>query len=1263
MEVGRVLDASAFGLGEWSLSPHHVYNQATGQLMRGDGISRDVRHLGKIVTELSDEEATGIAVDDTGSVIYSSSDKLKIISKDKKDDADYCLCEKGSDSDKWELLFSSINLDSDKGMPKKTDGEFNDFYMNTKTGTIYHKGKEQWYEFTGQISWNSGGSKPSEQDSDQDGDYHYDTSTKNLYKYEPCKVRREVLPEKCEIDLYSDSCYCKNDDKSCAYTHQDMGSCTPPENNDPERDSTERVSFPSGVAFDSKGRMYVSDLGNNRVIRIDKEKDSDGNEKIVPVEVVYTYESNDRDKKGNKVTYYLSAARGIAFNSKDELYIADSDKRQIVKKIGGNSTETVWEGFRKIKRTKSPTLKVIVNDEDDPEKREGTAGDGGEAKDAQLMMPMYIEFDDEDNLYIVDSAIGYQSFRKEGDKLERTHETGDSENDDFYVKEAKVSHSNRIRMVEGGTSDGIITLMAGTGLEEYNGEGHLVRTTNLPMPMGLTVGPDKAIYVSVRDKKKGAKLLKIHHRIPKSEENKKYYAFPKIMPREISVPSEDGNMMYIFDEKGRHDRTVDLVFNRLKYKFEYGEYSTNTKNQKVYYLTKVIECDKQTPVGNDETPTCSGKNETTIERGGDGAPTAIIAPNKLETKLTPRTTPVGDTPHDRAGYDLAAITLPGEVTHKYLYEDGLLSMYTNPDDKFDFFDYDDGRLSGITSTIEASIVSNRKFQFFERSGVWNNYTVTYKAKTFNSRVRTRTETWNVKIAANGDRTVKHTNAAGRDTLVAENYHRKKKERDDGTTAEWLEKKNVVKIHPNGNNDVIFFRNHPDSRIGSMVQILDRRVHTIKNSTKDRKYDYSLKSVKFFIDDRGHVTNRKFVMERNGKEYTDSFSLLDEVWTHIKDTPVAKVTSTFENNGNIKSKKMKSKLYPDFHPIEYKFNNGLLSEKIHGTRKVIYQRNNSRREIDGITLLDDTVLIPRDDAGNIKSATHGNLATLLGISKAGVLKSVGNTNYKWQDSKLSHTSADKIVVVNTFNGDGEIGAIETKTGNTKFEYDDQSHLIAKKTSNPSDDISFYYSSEQGCEYSDENTIALDSTNPFKQLETWTGDIDAKIYKNFDDEFTLKQLTLLNYKKSDKSAQSSIFYYFHDPKGRLIRAKDQRMSHLKLTTESTLTNGICANDEQLAPCETTDETVVVKSKTEMSKYGELDKLETTISTYYDPLFKGDYSKRNGLGKLEQITETTIDITENDEGKEVEELVTKEKSYTYDSVGRLATEVQFYYSLKIH
>ncbi|WP_227546118.1 NHL domain-containing protein [Marinobacter fonticola] len=125
------------------------------------------------------------------------------------------------------------------------------------------------------------------------------------------------------------------------------------------------------------------------------------------------------------------------------------------------------------------------------------------------------------------------------------------------------------------------------------------------------------------------------------------------------VPSADGAQLYHFDATGRHRRTSDAVTGVIVYTFDYSAEG---------YLRAVTDGDG---------------NETAFERSASGQATAIIAPDGQRTELIV----------DDNGHLIAANKPTGERWSMGYTGDGLLTRFEDPNGHANAFTYDDnGRL-------------------------------------------------------------------------------------------------------------------------------------------------------------------------------------------------------------------------------------------------------------------------------------------------------------------------------------------------------------------------------------------------------------------------------------------------------------------------------------------------------------------------------------------------------------------------------------------
>jgi sugar lactone lactonase YvrE len=133
-----------------------------------------------------------------------------------------------------------------------------------------------------------------------------------------------------------------------------------------------RLSEPVGVAFDSRGNLYVSDRDNARIRRVGRD------------DVIKTFAGTNFGFAGDggaASKAKLSEVYDIAFDNEDDLFLADNGNNR-VRKVDGNGVITTFAGTG------------------DAE----TSGDGGPAAKAALNGPYGVAFDANGNLYVSESG-------------------------------------------------------------------------------------------------------------------------------------------------------------------------------------------------------------------------------------------------------------------------------------------------------------------------------------------------------------------------------------------------------------------------------------------------------------------------------------------------------------------------------------------------------------------------------------------------------------------------------------------------------------------------------------------------------------------------------------------------------------------------------------------------------------------------------------------------------------------------------------------
>ena len=257
--------------------------------------------------------------------------------------------------------------------------------------------------------------------------------------------------------------------------------------------------------------------------------------------------------------------------------------------------------------------------------------------------------------------------------------------------------------------DGIITTIAGTGFSGYSGDGGPASWAHLDHPWTIAVAPDGSVLIADS----------YNHRIRRVSP-----AISGFVAGELAIASQDGRQLYRFTAEGRHLNTVDTLTNTVLYAFAYDS------------------------AGALRTITDADGNVTTIERDGNGNPTAIVAPFGQRTTLAV----------DANGW-LASVTNPaGEAYQMQSTADGLLTRFTDPRNNASQFTYDaPGRLQQAVNAGGGS-------QTLARTVLENGHTVT------RTTALNRTTTYSVENLPTGDqqRTVTAPDGTTTTTLTLTN---------------------------------------------------------------------------------------------------------------------------------------------------------------------------------------------------------------------------------------------------------------------------------------------------------------------------------------------------------------------------------------------------------------------------------------------------------------------------------------------------------------
>ncbi len=249
-----------------------------------------------------------------------------------------------------------------------------------------------------------------------------------------------------------------------------------------------QLSSPIGVAVDSDDNIYIADTNNHRIRKVD----GDGNISTVAGDGT----PGDGGDGGPATSAQLNAPRGVAVDGDGNIYIADVNN-QLVRKVTASTgviTTVAGNGTK------------------------GRDGDDGPATAAQLNSPWDVALDSARNIYIADrlnfrirkvtvstgnittvAGTGPGSYGGDGGQATATVLGGslsgvavDSDRN-IYIA---VQQNRILKVTAAGMDAGKISTVAGTGVAGYTGDGGAATAATLRFPFGVAVDGSNNIYIT-----------------------------------------------------------------------------------------------------------------------------------------------------------------------------------------------------------------------------------------------------------------------------------------------------------------------------------------------------------------------------------------------------------------------------------------------------------------------------------------------------------------------------------------------------------------------------------------------------------------------------------------------------------------------------------------------------------------------------------------------------------------------------------------------
>jgi sugar lactone lactonase YvrE len=242
------------------------------------------------------------------------------------------------------------------------------------------------------------------------------------------------------------------------------------------------LGYPNGVAVDDAGNLYIADLSNNRVRKVD------GSGTITTV--AGTGAQDFSGDGGPATSAEIAGPNGVAVDDAGNVYIADTSNHR-VRKVDASGTISTVAG------TGSADF----------------SGDGGPATSAKINSPSALALDDTGNLYIADQ--GNNRVRKVDSSGTITTVVGNGgggfSGDGGPATSAELAnplgvevdgsgnlyigdfYNHRVRKVN---SSGTITTVAGTGTAGFSGDGGPATSAEQNYPRGVAVDGSGNLFVA-----------------------------------------------------------------------------------------------------------------------------------------------------------------------------------------------------------------------------------------------------------------------------------------------------------------------------------------------------------------------------------------------------------------------------------------------------------------------------------------------------------------------------------------------------------------------------------------------------------------------------------------------------------------------------------------------------------------------------------------------------------------------------------------------
>ncbi|HEV2689466.1 MAG TPA: IPT/TIG domain-containing protein, partial [Bryobacteraceae bacterium] len=215
-----------------------------------------------------------------------------------------------------------------------------------------------------------------------------------------------------------------------------------------------QLFFPTQIAMDHAGNLYIADTYNHRIRKV-----SNGVITTVAGNGIYGFSGDGGSATGAR----LNSPYGVAVDSAGNLYIADTYNKRIRKVSNGVITTVAGGG--------------------------SSFGDNGPATSASLNLPTGVAVDSAGNLYIADGSIREVSNGVITTLAGNGTSVAVDSAGNLYIADPS---NSRIRKI----SNGVVTTVAGNGMFGFGGDNGPATSAQLLGPSGIAVDSIGNLYIA-----------------------------------------------------------------------------------------------------------------------------------------------------------------------------------------------------------------------------------------------------------------------------------------------------------------------------------------------------------------------------------------------------------------------------------------------------------------------------------------------------------------------------------------------------------------------------------------------------------------------------------------------------------------------------------------------------------------------------------------------------------------------------------------------